>query len=272
MAGSPLTVSSTRHWPSPGSGVPASELSCVGMIGLKALVVLVLHRAGLRDREREGRLAAHLGRGVAQPLAERHHRAQVVVAGPFSQLGGHRPAAGCGQRLADGEREPAAEHRDQDQDDAHRPPPQQPADPVLAGLGLPGPRAPRRRPRPGPRWPGPPGACSYGSCSPAVRLARTAPARTGPARTALLVLALARTALLVLALLILALLVRVWPVGELRGLGVVGRGGGCALADGLGGTPVVALAYLLVVPASSSQKVYRLKMKESLQCPAYPPN
>jgi hypothetical protein len=44
------------------------------------------------------------------------------------------------------------------------------------------------------------------------------------------------------------------------------------LADGLGGTPVVALAYLLVVPASSSQKVYRLKMKESLQCPAYPPN
>jgi hypothetical protein len=30
--------------------------------------------------------------------------------------------------------------------------------------------------------------------------------------------------------------------------------------------PVVALAYLLVVPASSSQTVYRLNMKEWLQC------
>ena len=40
MAGSPLTVSSTRHWPSPGSGFPAGELSRFGMIGLKALVFL----------------------------------------------------------------------------------------------------------------------------------------------------------------------------------------------------------------------------------------
>ena len=38
MAGSPLTVSSTRHWPSPGSGVPAGELSRFGMIGWKFLV------------------------------------------------------------------------------------------------------------------------------------------------------------------------------------------------------------------------------------------
>ena len=40
MAGSPLTFSSTRHWPSPGSGVPASELSRLGTIGLKVLVCL----------------------------------------------------------------------------------------------------------------------------------------------------------------------------------------------------------------------------------------
>ena len=37
MAGSPCTVSSTRHWPSPGSGGPANELSRAGMIGWNPL-------------------------------------------------------------------------------------------------------------------------------------------------------------------------------------------------------------------------------------------
>src|SRR3984957_14078355 len=46
-----------------------------------------------------------------------------------------------------------------------------------------------------------------------------------------------------------------------RGAARVVRGSaGC-----LGGTPVVALAYLLVIPAKSSQMVYRLNMKESLR-------
>ena len=43
------------------------------------------------------------------------------------------------------------------------------------------------------------------------------------------------------------------------------------LAGCLGATPVVALAYLLVIPAKSSQTVYRVNMKEWLQHPA-PPN
>jgi len=37
------------------------------------------------------------------------------------------------------------------------------------------------------------------------------------------------------------------------------------LAGWLGATPVVALAYLLVIPAKSSQTVYRVNMKERLR-------
>ena len=45
MAGSPLTVSTTRHWPSPAIGEPASDFSVAGMSGVKAFLDLVL--AGL---------------------------------------------------------------------------------------------------------------------------------------------------------------------------------------------------------------------------------
>ena len=40
MAGSPLTVSSTRQTPSPGSGVPAGELSFFGMFGTNPCTLL----------------------------------------------------------------------------------------------------------------------------------------------------------------------------------------------------------------------------------------
>ena len=33
MAGSPLTFSTTRHWPSPVIGFPASDVSAAGMSG-----------------------------------------------------------------------------------------------------------------------------------------------------------------------------------------------------------------------------------------------
>ena len=178
MAGWPLTVSSTRHWPSPGSGVPGRGGQPPRDDRLEGLSALVPGRGGLGHREGEVRLAAHLGRLVAQPLAERHHRAQVVVPGPLGQLGGQRAAVGRGQRLADGEREPAAEHRDQGQDDLYRAAPEQPADPAAAldpaasGRRL-GPASARRRPgrwRPGPRSASPGGrspAGSYGEgCGP----------------------------------------------------------------------------------------------------------
>src|SRR5581483_452188 len=58
-----------------------------------------------------------------------------VVPGPFGQLGGGRPAAGGGQRLADGEGGPAQEDGEQGQDDPDRAEPEEPADPAspLAG-------------------------------------------------------------------------------------------------------------------------------------------
>src|SRR5262249_19592183 len=66
------------------------------------------------------------------PLAERHHRAQVMVPGPFGQLGGCRTATGRGQRLPDGEADPAEEHRDQGEDDPDRAQPEEPPDPATA--------------------------------------------------------------------------------------------------------------------------------------------
>ena len=89
-----------------------------------------------RGGQRETRLAAGLGRVVRDPLAERHHRAQVVVPGPFGQLGGCRSAAGRGQGLPDGEADPAEEHRDQDEDDADHTQPEEPPDPAAATLAL----------------------------------------------------------------------------------------------------------------------------------------
>ena len=87
-----------------------------------------------RRGQREARLAAGLGRVVRDPLAERHHRAQVVVPGPFGQLGGGRAAAGRGQGLPDGEADPAEEHRDQGEDDPDRAQPEEPPDPAAAAL------------------------------------------------------------------------------------------------------------------------------------------
>ena len=55
MAGWPLTVSSTRHWPSPASGVPAGEVSRCGMMGWKPLTCLYLVGAVLGTaREKPG--------------------------------------------------------------------------------------------------------------------------------------------------------------------------------------------------------------------------
>src|SRR6185437_16280819 len=62
-------------------------------------------------------------------------RAQVVVAGPFGQLGGGRPAAGRGQRLPDGEGDPAQEDGEQGQDDADRAEPEETADPAAPPAG-----------------------------------------------------------------------------------------------------------------------------------------
>src|ERR1700761_3360910 len=36
IAGSPFTFSTTRHWPSPAIGAPASDFSVAGMSGTKA--------------------------------------------------------------------------------------------------------------------------------------------------------------------------------------------------------------------------------------------
>ena len=108
------------------------------MFGWKVLVFLYCLAGGGgagRHGQREARLAAHLGRVVADPLAERHHRAQVVVPGPFGQLGGGRPAAGRGQRLADGEGYPAHEDGDQGTDHADRAEPEEPADPAPSPPG-----------------------------------------------------------------------------------------------------------------------------------------
>ncbi len=48
-AGSPLTVSSTRHAPSPGSAGPAGELSRAGMIGVNPRTGVYLGRSRAAD-------------------------------------------------------------------------------------------------------------------------------------------------------------------------------------------------------------------------------
>ena len=56
MAGWPLTVSSTRHTPSPGSGAPTGELSCLGMMGwnpCRLTLILVVDPPGAA-REKPG--------------------------------------------------------------------------------------------------------------------------------------------------------------------------------------------------------------------------
>src|SRR6185437_8957916 len=104
-------------------------------VRLEGLGLLVVRGGAGRHGQREARLAAHLGRVVADPLAERHHRAEVVVPGPFGQLGGGRPAAGRGQRLPDGESDPAQEDGEQGQDYADRAEPEETADPAAPPAG-----------------------------------------------------------------------------------------------------------------------------------------
>ena len=114
---------------------------------VRALVIL--RRGAGRGGQGEARLAAHLGRLVRDPLAEGHHRAQVMVPGPFGQLGGDRTAAGRGQRLPDREGGPAAEHRDEDQDDPDRTQAEEPADPARPAPAPASPAVARPVARPG---------------------------------------------------------------------------------------------------------------------------
>src|SRR5215471_3736747 len=79
-----------------------------GLLGLDRGHLLVL-----RDGEREGRLAAGLGRIVGEPLAERDDRAEVVVACPFGQVGGDTLAIVLEGRLASREHHPDEEDADE---------------------------------------------------------------------------------------------------------------------------------------------------------------
>ena len=88
MAGWPSAVPSTRQWPSPGSGWADERLERGGRrVAGRGLAVRLVrgrpHWAGRRPGQRERRLATRLGRRVGHPFAERDHRPEVMVAGPF---------------------------------------------------------------------------------------------------------------------------------------------------------------------------------------------
>ena len=141
-------------------------------------LVLCLRHGGrgellaLRHRERHGRLAAHLRRVVGEPLAERDNRAQVVVAGPFGQVGGGALAVVLERRLAGRERDPDDEDAEQRRDDPDGRPAEEPAgaaEPDLSGA---------------PAEPGPapsPASAAAAARQPAWRLRGLASPAQGPA-------------------------------------------------------------------------------------------